>query len=121
MSIHTILSQIEKELVGKNIHSVYLRCNECKLFGVPMPLDRICGNCGSKDTIVYYDSETIKAFATRIVEEVGEKLIGEDEFVGEPHMILYEVGGQFESYSDEKIRNTFRASQRTKLQKMKEI
>ena len=50
----------EKEAVGKNVHSVYTHCLSCSTWGVNMPLDKICGNCGkSTDTYTYYDSETI--------------------------------------------------------------
>lgn len=53
------IKELKEELVGKNTHSVYVRCNECQKFGINMPLDNVCGNCNSKDTVTYYDIETI--------------------------------------------------------------
>lgn len=51
--------EIEKYLVGKNIHSVYVYCLECKMLGCNMPFNVQCGNCNNLDTITYYDSATI--------------------------------------------------------------
>lgn len=49
----------EKELVGKNVHSVLSVCPECGSHGINFPLDKECGNCGYSETITYYDAETI--------------------------------------------------------------
>lgn len=49
-----------KAFKGKNLHSVYTHCYECKMWGVNFPNDDVCGNCNSTDTMTYYDSETIK-------------------------------------------------------------
>jgi hypothetical protein len=49
----------EKELVGKNIHSVFTWCKDCGMEGCNIPFNDECGNCGSKNTVRYYDKETI--------------------------------------------------------------
>lgn len=49
----------QKKLVGENINTVYSRCPECASFGVNMPLDNVCGNCGYPKCITYYDAQTI--------------------------------------------------------------
>lgn len=49
-----------KQLEGKNIHSVYTRCYECKMWGVNFPNDDICANCSGTDTMTYYDAETVQ-------------------------------------------------------------
>ena len=56
----------QKELVGKNIHSVYSKCPECGSFGINMPLDNICGNCNYPRCITYYDAETIYQYLQTI-------------------------------------------------------
>lgn len=72
----------EKKAVGKNVHTVYVYCYECKLWGVPMPLERICGNCNSKDTMTYYDRKTISillfSHSTSLLQKM-EQVIGEDD------------------------------------------
>lgn len=52
----------EKELVGKNIHGVFVYCFDCFTYGNNFPLDMICGNCNSLNTTTYYDSETIDKY-----------------------------------------------------------
>lgn len=52
----------EKDLISKNVHSVFTYCKNCKLFGVNLPLNTKCGNCSCADTITYYDSETIDRY-----------------------------------------------------------
>jgi len=47
------------QLLRKNLHSVYTLCNECHTWGVNYPGSKECGNCGSFDTMVYYDEETV--------------------------------------------------------------
>jgi len=49
----------QKELVGKNKNTVYSWCPQCLSFGVNFPLDNECGNCGWKETITFYDANTI--------------------------------------------------------------
>lgn len=49
----------EKKLVGKNIHSVFTWCKDCGMKGCNIPFEDECGNCGSKNTVRYYDKETI--------------------------------------------------------------
>jgi ribosomal protein L37E len=49
----------EKEVVGKNVHSVLTVCPECGSHGVNMPLEKECGNCGYTETKTYYDAETV--------------------------------------------------------------
>lgn len=56
----------QKELVGKNEHSVYSWCPECQSFGVNMPLDTKCGNCGYAKCTTFYDAQTIDSLITRI-------------------------------------------------------
>lgn len=46
-------------------HSLYVRCNECHTFGIPMDTNFTeaaeCGNCGSMNTVKYYPSCCIMA------------------------------------------------------------
>jgi hypothetical protein len=49
----------EKEIIGKNVHSVYTRCSECGSMGINTPLEKTCGNCGYSEGKTYYDAETI--------------------------------------------------------------
>lgn len=56
----------QKDLVGKNEHSVFSRCPQCQSFGINMPLDSVCGNCGYKKCLTYYDAETIDALINSI-------------------------------------------------------
>lgn len=49
----------EKELEGKNIHSVFTWCKDCGMEGCNIQFNEECGNCGSKNTVRYYDKETI--------------------------------------------------------------
>lgn len=64
MSLSKIVQEsVESQLVGKNVHSVYVHCISCGTWGVNMPLEKTCGNCSKDtDTYVYYDSETIRNF-----------------------------------------------------------
>jgi hypothetical protein len=71
--------KVEKMLVGKNVHSVYMHCNKCQTWGIGMPLDRICGNCGSSDTVKYYDLETISSLYQKGIKE-GEE-IGKNKYI----------------------------------------
>ena len=49
----------ERKLIGKNIHSVFTWCKDCHSEGVNIHFNDECGNCGSKNTVRYYDKETI--------------------------------------------------------------
>lgn len=49
----------ERKLVGKNIHSVFTWCKDCGMKGCNIPFENECGNCGSKNTVRYYDAKTI--------------------------------------------------------------
>lgn len=49
----------EEKLIGKNIHSVLTKCKNCGNTGINLPLEDECGNCGSENTIRYYDKKTI--------------------------------------------------------------
>lgn len=51
--------RLRQDAKGKNIHSVITLCNECNTKGVTLPDEDVCGNCGSSDTIRYYDEKTI--------------------------------------------------------------
>lgn len=52
----------QRKLVGKNEHTVYSWCPACLSFGVNLPLDNTCGNCGYARTRTYYDADTIDLF-----------------------------------------------------------
>lgn len=49
----------EKDIVGKNVHSVISVCPECGSHGINLPLDKQCGNCGYTETRTYYDAHTV--------------------------------------------------------------
>lgn len=49
----------EYKLIGINKHSVFTWCKDCHGKGVNIPLNNQCGNCGGKNTVRYYDNETI--------------------------------------------------------------
>lgn len=66
-----------KAFKGKNLHSVYTHCYECKMWGVNFPNDDVCGNCNSTDTMTYYDSETIK----KQLREVASKAFDAARFI----------------------------------------
>ncbi len=45
-----------------NQNSIYTHCNECKMFGINLPKpfdDKTCGNCGSRDTLLYYSENDV--------------------------------------------------------------
>jgi len=65
----------EKKAIGKNVHSVYTRCNNCKTWGINIPLNMVCGNCGKNtDTLTYYDAETIEKLITAAEERGKQEL-----------------------------------------------
>lgn len=49
----------ENKLVGRNIHSVFTWCKDCHAWGCNIPFNDECGDCGSKNTVRYYDAHTI--------------------------------------------------------------
>lgn len=57
-----MLFEWEKDLVSKNKHAVYTKCFDCLLEGINLPLNDVCGNCSSNNTINYYDAETIAIY-----------------------------------------------------------
>lgn len=44
----------------KHTHSLFVRCLDCQVFGIPKPTRFVdaaeCGNCGSVHTVKYYPS-----------------------------------------------------------------
>jgi uncharacterized OB-fold protein len=54
--------ETESFLIEKNQHTVFTACINCGFWGVNFPLERACGNCGSLDTITYYDHKTINKY-----------------------------------------------------------
>jgi hypothetical protein len=58
----------ETQIVGKNLHSIWTFCANCGARGVNIPLNTQCGNCGSFDTLTYYDAQTIQAFLDKTRE-----------------------------------------------------
>ena len=52
----------EKEIVGRNPHSVYSRCRDCLEFSINHPLETGCQFCGSLYTVTYYDAENVQRF-----------------------------------------------------------
>ena len=68
------------EVVGKmpeereHQHSIYTHCRSCHTWGVNMPNDRVCGNCGNtEDTTTYYPDDnynTCLAEVKSIIEKM---------------------------------------------------
>lgn len=56
----------QKFLVGKNEHTVYVKCGQCGSMGVNFPLDNKCANCGYEKCITYYDAQTIDMLISRL-------------------------------------------------------
>ena len=56
----------QKQLVGKNEHTVYVSCGQCGKMAVNFPLDNKCGNCGYAKCITYYDAQTIDVLINSI-------------------------------------------------------
>lgn len=56
----------EREIVGKNVHSVLTVCPQCRSHGINFPLDKQCGNCDYTETRTYYDAETIHNYLTQL-------------------------------------------------------
>ncbi len=56
----------QKEIVGKNCHSVYSWCPECLDFKINMPLVNKCEGCGHTATVTFYDAETINNYLSSL-------------------------------------------------------
>lgn len=56
--------EFEKDIEGKNEHSIYTHCLNCYSWGINFPFEKECGNCGSSETLTYYDSKTINNYLT---------------------------------------------------------
>jgi len=54
----------QMDIVGKNVHTVFVICPACHHRGVNVPLETVCGNCGQEGCITYYDAETIHNYLT---------------------------------------------------------
>lgn len=54
-----MISKWQKDLINKNLHSVFTRCFDCSTWGVGLHGCNSCGNCNSKNTVEYYDAMTI--------------------------------------------------------------
>ena len=54
--------EFERDIQGKNQHSVYTHCLNCHSWGINGPFGTECGNCLSNDTLTYYDSKTINDY-----------------------------------------------------------
>ena len=71
-----ILEEFDKGAVGKNVHSVYVYCNSCFSWGVNLPLEKECGNCGNtEDAFTYYDAETITLLIQEAIAEERERVV----------------------------------------------
>ena len=56
-----------EDKLGENCkHSVLTVCWDCNRNGTNMPKDTECGNCGSNNTIRYYDIDTIREVIKQI-------------------------------------------------------
>lgn len=60
----------QKELVGKNEHSVFVSCGQCGQWAVNFPLDNKCSNCGYEKCITYYDAQTIDVLINSIKNQL---------------------------------------------------
>lgn len=51
-----MLNRIKTKILLSHPHtgSVYVRCRECLMFGIPLPTNLDCGNCNSKDIQLYF-------------------------------------------------------------------
>lgn len=50
-------------------NSVFVKCRDCLLFGVPMPGDYTCGNCLSQNTVSYPPICCVQKALTQAHEE----------------------------------------------------
>lgn len=55
----------------EHTHIVYVRCLNCCMFGINLPIEFIqaakCGNCGSMETVKYYPSCCVINFEDEIL------------------------------------------------------
>lgn len=56
----------QKDLIGKNVHSVIVKCSECGYAGINEPLNTVCANCNYPKSVTYYDAETINDYLQSI-------------------------------------------------------
>lgn len=54
--------EFQKEIIGQNVKSVFVKCGECGTMGINDPLNIVCGNCGYPKCVSYYDAETINDY-----------------------------------------------------------
>lgn len=52
----------QKNIIGTNTRSVFIKCPDCGIVGINEPLNAECGNCGHPKCITYYDAETIQNY-----------------------------------------------------------
>jgi len=62
----------EIEIVSQNQHSVWTKCKECLHFGINMPLNKKCANCGCEETITYYDADSVQRFINSLTERLAK-------------------------------------------------
>ena len=56
-------------LIENAQHSIYVHCRACHKWGVNMPHDRVCGNCGdTENTTAYYPEESVKAIVESLIK-----------------------------------------------------
>lgn len=89
----------EKEIIGKNVASVYTLCPECKTWGINTPLEKKCGDCGYPKGITYYDAETIDIYlkttptkwidAEKEVPNEGERVLGYSEDYEKTEIVVF--------------------------------
>lgn len=113
LALHTIPNQFEREKTldskarADNRHvaghehraSVYVRCRDCLMFGIPMPGEFQCGNCNSHNTVSYLPPCCLEA----AVKEAGRDAIirfceGDDSGMARIERTAYEKG-KSESFS----------------------
>lgn len=55
---------------GFHDHSIYVHCRSCHTWGVCMPMEKVCGNCGNEvDTTKYFPAEFVDRLLTRATAE----------------------------------------------------
>lgn len=124
MSIHTILSEINSEAVNRIKIALEYKGIDTKrptyitekelILSSSSDIDGLqVESLGGNTTWDEFLTRVINNFATRIVEEVGKELIGEDDDED-----LFTKDGHVSGFAN-MHRNSLRYTQRTKLQKMK--
>lgn len=97
------LFKTEEWLRNKNIHSVYTRCQSCGGWGINSPCNHICGNCGSSETILYYDIETVTN-ERKNFSNIHESLVAE---MTVKSFILQRMADLLKEYNESKIYPTY--------------